>query len=535
MIKKVVLTLVLCSVLLGVGLWAGLTWMFGSGAEAALADFDSSGGGDGDESELFLQVTNDNYQRGFLSSQAETHLGVPGDDEDGDGIPDEALVLRHQIFHGPLAVTPDGVIPCSNHIVTTIDLDRLPEKARESLREVFGEVVPLTIRTTTGMNRAATTSVEISPFAYEDAESGGRFEYDGLKADFRILAGEDSLESLVGDATLGGWKITSETGKFSAAPGKASVDFQDERLLKGQVTLGEVSGTGATLSGRLGEVSLTFDQEKVGEVVPLFLGDSRLAFENLELSFGGEDMMIRDGEILVKSGHNDDQVHGSVRYGVGGLVIPASLAGPMIAFLPAMEKGLAVELGGRGIDLERLQSTIQKAQEMQEVQMSSLQQAMSGEATNLEEMSEYQAAMREYLREFIGLLRPGAEMYQRLEIKGRSGESHAQVTLGMTGDRALMEMATLRDIIGSLAGDASIKVSKADLPPEQVAGMAAGLAAAGFLRDTPTDIIGDAKLTDGILHLNGQPTPLIDALGPQLDEPISWDALLSTAAIGAGK
>lgn len=534
MVKKIVLFLSLGAFLIGIGLWAGLTWVFGAGAEAALSPSEPATNEEDEDAIELFQMANAGFERGFLSSRGETHIGLT-DDEDGDGLPDDSVVLKHEIFHGPLAMTPDGIILCSNYIITTIDFDRFPEEMVEEVRGLFGENEPLIVRTTTGMDRTVNSKIEVAAFASEGTgQEAGEFSYDGFSADITFTAtDEGTLESLTGNATLGGWRMQTPDSKVECDPGTAEINYQEERVLKGHITLGDITSTSEAFQGKLSTVELSFDQERASELVPLLLGTTRFGFDELQLTIMGETVSVKNGEVVGESGQENDKLHGSVRYGFGDVEIAPTLAGPMVPFLPAIEKGFSVEIGGRGVEFTAVEAVYQQAQGVQKAQFEQLTESVSSETLEFGNSQEYQVALREYMEAFLGLFQPGAEIYQRTELRGQTDTSHAEIAFGLGGEKSLMEQATLRELLSSLAGKVEVRVSKSDLPPEHLEMMAGGLTASGFLSDTPAAIIGNAQLTDGIFHLNGQPTPMLDMLGPQLDEPIPWDEFMEGAVAGA--
>ncbi|MCB1090493.1 MAG: hypothetical protein KDL87_03110, partial [Verrucomicrobiae bacterium] len=80
------------------------------------------------------------------------------------------------------------------------------------------------------------------------------------------------------------------------------------------------------------------------------------------------------------------------------------------------------------------------------------------------------------------------------------------------------------DIVTAIAGDANLSLLKANVPVELVAPMLANLPP-GFLVETPQALEMKANLANGVLQANDQSIPLLDALGPMLDQPIPWEEI----------
>jgi hypothetical protein len=522
--KKIILSIVLIAVLGGVVLWSGVIWLLGSGAEAALKNPGiDSGKPDGQE---WLSVVGGDFERGFLSSQGETLVGLRADDADGDGKPDNGVKLSHQIYHGPLAITPDGIIPCTNYIVTTLAEDSLPEEVREALKMAFGDKVPLTIRTTAGVGRSVTSQLTVSPFAIDLEGDGWTTRFDGLNATVTASGDEESVTSLAGQAAMAGWGIEGPGAKILGEPGSAVIDFQDGKSLKIQLDLGSISGTGEQFSGRIGGLKVNVDQARGSDRVPLYLGETRFDLPEMNLTIAGEKIGMKDGLIIANTGNEGGKLHGLVRYGIGAVTIPDELAGPMVGFLPALEGGLQVEVGGRGIELAAAEMVMEKAQDLQKWQTNLLASGTTNAAEV--ESPEYRKALADYLREVVNAIGPGTELSQKLQISGRTGKSGLGVTLTLTGDRPLTKLTTFRQLVNAVSADASVQISKADLTPDSLAMLAMGLGGSGFIIDEPTQLSGKARLQGGVLSVNGQPAPFLEMLGPQLDEEIPWELIFSS-------
>ncbi len=521
MVKKIVLTIVLVAVLAGAGLWAGATWLFGAGVESALR-----GTPDPEATHDLLHVRHE-VERGFLSSKAKTWLTFSEDELGTDGMPGHALALNHEVFHGPLALTPDGPVPCSNYAISTLDLETHPEAVRNLIATIFQGEPPLVLRTTMGLSRSATSRLTLAPAIWEDPEgSGGRIEFDG--ADITLSAvGDDAggITSAVGVASIGGWRASWTGGKVEAQPGNGTFDYRDAQSLKGQLTLGAVTTAIPDGTLRIGSLLLEIDQQRASERAALFLGDSRI--ELTELSFASEagNIGIKNALIQANSGNTDGKLIGKVKYGVGELSVPPILAGPMAPFLPAVQKGFSVEVGGSGFDLATIETLMEHAQKMQTAQIDAVAAGSSGSGSALANSPAYREALVDYLNGVLDLFAPGIAVTQRLEIAGATGTSHADLKLGLGGEEPLRQHSTLRSLIASLSGELSLHVSKSDLPAEQVAAMSAGLTASGLLVEEATAITGMALLGDGQLRVNGQPTPLIESLGEMLDQPIEWEKI----------
>lgn len=525
--KKIVLFLTLGSVLAGVAVLAGLIYLFGAISQTAMSD--PRNGIIKSDAGQTVQFVDGGYERGFLSSRGTTLVGLRADDADGDGQPDHPVGLSHEIFHGPLAMTPDGPVPCANFFLTTIELETLPEEVRGEIVKVFGDRTPVTIKTTAGFDGSLVSDIEVAPVQMQSEEGPGKFTFDGVTARITLKGDADRLAQASGTAKIGGWKAESPEGNATGEPGEAHVDFRDESALKGEVKLGNILWEAKTGSGRMEGAGMSMDLNRHGVSEPIFLGNARFKMAKIGMSMpGAGEILVNDVAIVSESGEAGGMMHTSVSYGLGKVEVPAELAGPVAPFLPLFEGGGTFQIGAKGLHLESLEKAMVKAKEMQQSQMQMLSQPGANPA--MMTTNQQEAAMQ-YVAEILNLVRPGVEIFVKQEIAGRSAKSLAEVKLGMIGSRPLTQLKSLREVIAAIAGEATVTIPKADLTGEQAAGLVSGLTEAGFFVDGPAAVSGKAFLKNGAIEINGQPTPFIESLGPMLDDPIPWEFLTAPGGL----
>lgn len=527
--KKLLLILAPLILLLAAGAWVGLTFAAGATAEAA---FTNDPDALPEEVSRYLAIHHEPFEKGFRSSKARTHLALAGAETDDEGVPEEALILNTDIYHGPLAFTPDGTIPCSHYAVTTIDMETFPEEIREDVNKMFRDQPPVTIRTTATVGGTVTSAVAIAPMTLENEEENGTAEFDGLEIT-TVAKGVDgeSFEEATVTIIGGAWRLHADDIEIEAQPANGAFDIEAEGGARGQFTLGKVSGTGETGAFGVESIAFTTDQESASEGSPLMVGEGRVELKGLTIPVEGETFTLENVRVETLAESENGQFAGSATYALDKPSLPAKMLGEAAPFQAAFEKGVSLTLGGSGFDLPALEAVQEKAMEMQLAQFDSLMKIATADDPDpaamaaVAESPEYQEAMVDYMNGALDLVAPGVELATRLEILGAQGTSEADLKLRLGGESPLRELGTLREIIAALSGELSVSVDKRDLPQEMVGMMAMQLTASGFLKDEENTLTGEARLADGVLSINDKPTPFIEAMGPALDQPIPWEMI----------
>jgi uncharacterized protein YdgA (DUF945 family) len=231
--KKFTLVLGFALIALAALAAVGLPYWFGMEAEktygAMLEQLSSSSG---------LQFTGKNYQRGWLSSTAETVIRHPQ-------IPIE-LSARHRISHGPLPL--DRMLegdwrftPVQAHIASHITLAVVGKQQALNLP-------PLSTETTFRLNGDGAMRAEMSPIKTTGAQ-GGVIDWRGMSADMTFdrawskIRFDALMPSLTvttpdqGDMTLSRLSLHSDTQE-----GIAGYSFGDASLNIGQIEFGNATG-----------------------------------------------------------------------------------------------------------------------------------------------------------------------------------------------------------------------------------------------------------------------------------------------------
>ncbi|MCB1079277.1 MAG: DUF945 family protein, partial [Verrucomicrobiae bacterium] len=309
------------------------------------------------------------------------------------------------------------------------------------------------------------------------------------------------------------------------SPSTGHMEYEQDKQLKGEWTGGSLRFAGTDFNLDVESLSGRIDQVNHGKTTPLLLGSTSIELSGVKA--GKEEAMFHLDRVEFSSDTRNEggKLAGSIRYATGKVALTSELEpiiGPMIA---SVKNGAALELGMGGIELDQIERLATKSRDLQALTQAS---SLTGgpDAATQEEM---QKLTGEFLTSALEAIVPGFHLFIQLELNGTAGKSGAGVSLKLAGNTPLPEMKTFRDIVTAVAGDANLSLLKANVPVELVAPMLANLPP-GFLVETPQALEMKANLANGVLQANDQSIPLLDALGPMLDQPIPWEEIRKMGA-----
>lgn len=190
------------------------------------------------------------------------------------------------------------------------------------------------------------------------------------------------------------------------------------------------------------------------------------------------------------------------------------------ANLPAEmpESSLHLSFGFKGMGREAFKQLIDASHDL-----SRSQNALLKAADNAQAVEDMMKAMGSYFEAFGNLLSQGAKSNNVIRISGDKGSSELALDLTYADSKKLFDLATVKDVILALQGELKLKIDKSmlgGLPAEQ--GMQMTM---GFVQDTGDTYETLAVLNGGEVKVNGQPVPVLDMLGPMVDQPLPWQAM----------
>ena len=451
-------------ILLLLGTWAGTTWLISGQVEQ---NFDRALGQLNQKLKQdlpFFEVRAEDFDKGLFRSEASSKITLR-DDSTGD---DDALYLKHRIYHGPLMFTPMGVKLGSTYIVTTLDLDRLPGERREAIEKATGGKPLITVGMLTGTSKDFDLDVDVSPV--------------------EISADAD-------DVTI----------RFDGMEGTVKSDF-DGSYLKGELRNGRIAIDGNDEHRfEMAPATITFDIDQMYRGTVLS-GTSSLSTPELALTGpGGIDIRGRNIRFTSNTRQN------------GGETTDAAVSlatDPITVDLPPKQirldaAAIAFDTRIEGMKTEQLKKLVDAGARLQNLDPEALK---NGEAALDEELLDY-------LESIVGLLQPGLGSSTRFDFSTPKGKLDTELVLDYADARPAVELATLRDLLSALDGKLDIVADEALLAQLSLDRLAEIPVAMGFAVSENGKIRSQITIRNGVISINGAQTPFLDMLGPILDEP----------------
>ncbi|MEM1443107.1 MAG: DUF945 family protein [Verrucomicrobiota bacterium] len=459
-----------------------------------------------------LSVALPEYKRGFLKSSAMTSIGVEGVEEDGR--------LKHDVYHGPIAITPDGMKAGMAYIITTLDQTALPEEAQTVLSEVYGEEEPFTIKTTVSLTGGRTSLLEVASVNYAEDELDLRF--DGATGSLEMSGESGPMEAEL-EISPFSMKSTDEAGDVSTLRlGSSSISLSGDEMtgIAGGGTVGKVSSrtTGDEgISFTMEESTLEMDHRTVEEGSALYVGEGTFSIPEISVNLGEE------GKVAIKNleAKNGSQVKGDMVEGTQTYTIESIEE----TFLEALDLGAVSDALGKGVSLTSSSTMpIVMAEAFAELQ-SDLQAWGADEG---EEMSaEDSEALADALELSIKSISEGTGMSMDLRVGDESKPMSVGLSLAYVGKGLLTETESIAEIIElvDLELNAELPNEIIESLPEETGEQVGMLIVSGTFVETPTGLKSSITLKDGALLSNGEPNPLFESMKPMLMMPMDWDGV----------
>jgi uncharacterized protein YdgA (DUF945 family) len=100
--------------------------------------------------------------------------------------------LVNEIYHGPLAFTPNGMKIGTAHVITTLDIESLPEETRKEVAEIFAGKEPLVITTDASFGGNRTSNITLAAVNHD--KDGSEIRFDGGTGRIEASADNSRIE-----------------------------------------------------------------------------------------------------------------------------------------------------------------------------------------------------------------------------------------------------------------------------------------------------------------------------------------------------
>lgn len=523
MMKRPLLIVVIALPLLLV-LVFGSYWLLGSVTEAGVKKYFK-----GENPLEVAKLELASYERGFFKSRATSSITL---------FPDEdPIVLINEIYHGPFALVPGGAKVGSGHVVTTLDVESLPEEAREQVADIFQGKEPIVIDTSVAFGGARTSTVSLAAIDHE--KDGVQIRFDGGSGEFTFSPDNSKVE-----------------GQFAVEPLSLRYENEDEgntmriRLERSLLKL-DTSSSAATVESTTGKISFAITGETHGgfEVEEMqFRSNFSPAAPESKVMLGSGKFTIPSATVSWTSA-GDENDKGSIAMKGFSLEVKVSEAGGLVT------NSADYSVASMTVDSNAFEGSGAYADLLAEGAQ------FSASASLPREIVEDLAAFQTSFNSSVGLgasfaspeMRPEqAEELARVvessfrrivagtgfQIAARLGSAEAGATTSFAytyrGARPLTSQKSYIEVIEASEMRLESRVPKSlfgDSP--EVLERVQGVTAMGAVKDDGANLMSALVLKGTELTANGEPLPLLENFLPILSTEISWDGIFTGLQAGA--
>ena len=441
-----------------------------------------------------------NYRMGLFSSVALTRLDWGEKTSEGEN----AVGIRHKIWHGPLAF-PEGKPKLGiGYMRSTISPDK--NKDEQFGASMFSELA---------LNGETSNSINFDPVEVE-LEDGTKFVFNGGKMSLTANADQSKFS---GSMDISAMEFTSSNGNARLDPIKGTIDFRQGSYLEIDAQLGgmkiELNGEEAKGVFHVEPPQLEAKYRVHSSDLPLYVGKTSLSFPLIKVE-GMMNGAVQDIELSSRTLlDSKSKVNSSTKFEFDSLLL-GEASSPLFKL-----DATSLEYGFSGIDGVLL---AQLNDENQDIYIEQFKSGFNEDGGDLDDAERMEAVNR-IVTLWLGLVQPGAEVFARLQLGGP--ESTVDIGAEFGGDKKLTETKTLRELITALKGDLKLRIG-GDLMESPIVGMQVqGLAQGGLGTMDGNSFRLDGAIENGTVSLGGEATPILEMLGPTLDEPLDWDEILT--------
>ncbi|MBL9160716.1 MAG: DUF945 family protein [Verrucomicrobiales bacterium] len=471
------------------------------------------------------QMELSSYEKGLFKSRATSSIAIaPGE---------EAIRLVNEIYHGPAAFTPNGLKIGSAHVVTTLDINSLPEEIRENVAEIFAGKDPLVITTDVSFTGGRTSAVTIASIDHE--KDGMEIRFDG--GDGRWEASADN-SLMVGNLTIQplSMRMNEEEGGIRLRMDQST--FQMKNTDGAVAVEGNVGGMKLAIkdegdqSVEMGGLLIRSSFSPAAPESKVMLGSGKFSAPLLKVEWTGEGEEKSNAEmkglsIEMRSSETNGLVTSTADYLVESLAVSSPSIGSPAPYLDELGKGMQFTAKAT---LPR--EILEDFGAFQETMRSATVQDSDSAASELAE--EQAREMARLLEKSVRKIGAGTGFEMLLRAGSADGGSKASFSYTYQGARPLTSQKTYIEVIenSELQLEASVPKAFFDASPE-IAEQVQGMLAMGAIKDSGAVYASTLALRAGQLTANGEPFPLLENFLPLLSQEIPWDTFFAGLEAGA--
>jgi len=498
---------------LALGALAVTTWAFGSMTEKGVQSYVAGEPLPLGNGALSLKLRN--YERSFLRSAAATDVTVAMDEE-------TVIPLHHEIFHGPLAATPDGIHAGMGYVITTLDREALPANLREKVARLYEDGEPFRIITRIPFAGGRTVEGEVAAVDLDESDLEVRF--DGTRGRLQFDSDGNPVEGNLEVSPLrANWSDVEGAHRVRMDGAEVTLDPGQSPELQG--TLGEMAVSNTTAGGdspfamETAASRIESDQRFAEGHPDLPLGSYHFSMPEISLDFGAAGpMTLAELSVTSESDLADDMFSGALSYEIGSVEWDAGDA--LRPYQPLWRDGVSLSFAGRfPPEVARQFATIRRA----------ARAISSDEGGDAERTTAFADAFAEAFETAADNVTGGTRLGMDLEFGTGSHRGALDLSAAYTGEEPITSQNTYLELVRNtdVRIEAAIPKSFAAAAPS-IRKTLAPLIAAGALMETPEGLRLEAILEDGKLITNGKENPLFRQMAPLMMGRIQWDRIFAS-------
>lgn len=465
------------------------------------------------------------YEKGFFKSRATSSVNY--------GSEEESIRLVNEIYHGPLAFTPNGMKIGTAHVITTLDIESLPEETRKEVAEIFAGKEPLVITTDASFGGNRTSNITLAAVNHD--KDGSEIRFDGGTG--RIEASADNSR-IQGHLTIQPVSVRMDEDGSSV---RIRIDQSHAQFKNASDAIALEANVGAMKFStkeegdqgfEIGGLEIRSSFSPAAKDSKVMLGSGTFTVPTFKVEWteegaaGKGSAEMKGMSIEVRSSEANGLVTTTSDYQVDSLAIASAAPDSPMPYLDELGKGMQFTAKAtlpREIleDFGAFQETLNAS-------------AGAGSFASSDLSEEQAREMFQLVEKAVRKIGAGTGFEMQIRAGSPEGGSRATLAYSYQGARPLTAQKTYIEVIenSEVRVEARVPKSYFESSPE-IAGQVQGILAMGAIKEDGPNYASVLALKAGQLTANGEPFPLLENFLPLLSQEIPWDAIFAGMQAGA--
>lgn len=464
------------------------------------------------------------YEKGLFKSRATSSINY--------GSEEESIRLVNEIYHGPVAFTPNGMKVGTAHVITTLDIGSLPEEARKEVAEIFAGKEPLVITTDASFGGDRTSEITLAAVNHD--KDGSEIRFDGGTGRFEASADNSRIE---GHLTIQPVSVRTEEEGSSVRIRieQSHVRFKNDsgaNDLEADVGAMKFSMKEGDQGFEIGGLGIRSSFSPAAPESKVMLGSGTFTVPTFQIEWteegtdGKGNAEMKGMSVEVRSSEANGLVTTTSDYQVESLAIASAALESPTPYLDELGKGMQFTA----------KATLPREilEDFGTFQESLRASAGAGSFASSDLSEEQSREMFQLVEKAVRKIAAGTGFEMQIRAGSPEGGSRATLAYSYQGTRPLTAQKTYLEVIenSEVRVEARVPKSYFESSPE-IAGQLQGILAMGAIKEDGPSYASVLALKAGQLTANGEPFPLLENFLPLLSQEIPWDAIFAGMQAGA--